>query len=91
MRTIKTGSIEYDIHEAPLSPLNLRLGMIYAPRSGDVSPATGPALFEAFSCVEVEPGYFVIAGWGSGRTVTVWEGDDLREAFAVFAKSLGML
>jgi hypothetical protein len=81
--TIKTSSIEYEIHAAPSSPLNLRLGVIYAPRRprGD---------FDAYSCVEVQPGRFVVAGWGRGRTVALWDGTDLLCAYGEFASLLGM-
>jgi hypothetical protein len=85
MPTIKKGTIEYQIHAAPDSPLNLKLGVIYGPRRRDESGGD----FEGYSCVEVERGWFVVAGWGRGRTAGLWEGQDLMRAYAELATFLG--
>lgn len=85
MRTIKKATIEYEICDAPATPLNLQMGPVYAPR-GEV----GDGAFIGFSCMEVEPGWFVVAGWTQERTATVWEGDSLPRAYAEFARQLRM-
>lgn len=86
MTTIKKGHIEYEIHAAPETPLNLRMSVIYAPRKRNEFGGS----FEGYNCVEVEPGYFVVAGWGRGRTATIWEGESLPKAYAELATALGL-
>lgn len=86
MPTIKKGRIEYQIHKAPASPLNLKMGVIYGPRER----GHGGGDFDGYSCVEVEPGWFVVAGWGDGRTATLYEGEDLMRAYAELARFLRM-
>ena len=87
MPTINKGTIEYQIHEAPATPLNLKLGVIYGPRTkGD----NGAGHFDGYSCVEVERGWFVVAGWGRGRTSTLYEGQDLMRAYSELATFLRM-
>ena len=85
-KTIKKGTIEYTIYDAPESPLNLQLSRIYAPRKRD-SFGGG---FDGYSCVEVERGWFVVAGWGHGRTATIYEGDNLLQAYHQLATMLGL-
>lgn len=79
-------TIEYQTHEPPSTPLNLRFGVIYRPRKRDeFCGAAG-----GYSCEEIQRGYFTVSGWGRGRVVTLWEGDDLARAFAELATMLGM-
>jgi hypothetical protein len=86
MPTIQKGRIEYQIHQAPSTPLNLRLGVIYGPRKRDNAGGD----FDGYSCVEIEQGWFVIAGWGGGRTATLWEGGDMLRAYTELARLLRM-
>ena len=89
MPTIKKAKIEYDIHDAPSTPLNLQLGVIYAPRhkEGAAEPAGD---FDGYSCMEVEQGWFVVAGWGRGRTATILECENAAQAYAELAAVLRM-
>lgn len=86
MPTINKGTIEYQIHLAPSTPLNLQLGVIYGPRKRDEYGGG----FDGYSCVEIERGWFVVAGWGRGRTATIWEGENLAQAYVELATALGM-
>jgi hypothetical protein len=86
MPTINKGTIEYQIHKAPDSPLNLKMGVIYGPRKKDEFGGS----FDGYSCVEIERGFYVVAGWGRGRTATIWEGESLPRAYAELATVLGM-
>ena len=86
MPTINKGTIEYQIHKAPETPLNLKLGVIYGPRKRDEFGGD----FDGYSCVEVERGWFVVAGWGGGRTATMLETENLAQAYAELATLLRM-
>jgi hypothetical protein len=86
METIKRATIEYEIYTAPSSPLNLRFGMIYAPRHADQFGGS----FAGYSCTEVKPGWFVVVGWKTDHTAAIWEGEDMRRAYAELATALGM-
>lgn len=86
MKTFKRATIELDIHEAPSTPLSLKLGVIYAPRRRDEQGGG----FDGYSCMEVEKGWFVVAGWGRGRTATIWEGEELIRAYHELGTMLGM-
>lgn len=84
MTTIQKGRIEYHIHAAPSTPLNLKMRVIYSPRTRD----TFGGDFDGYSCVEVERGDYVVVGWGGGRTATLWEGNDLALAYGELARLL---
>lgn len=86
MATINKAAIEYEIHEAPSTPLNLKMGTIYSPRKADEFGGD----FAGYSCVEVEKGWFVVAGWRQDRIVALYEGDSLIAAYNELAKALRM-
>ena len=66
--------------------MNLQFGVIYAPRKRDEFGGD----FDGYSCMEVEPGWFVVAGWGSGRTATLMECENPMQAYTELAKLLRM-
>lgn len=86
MPKINRGTIEYQVHAAPDTPLNLQLGVIYGPRKKDKFGGG----FDGYSCVEIERGWFVVAGWGRGRTSTLLETENLMQAYTELATHLGM-
>jgi hypothetical protein len=83
----KKRSIEVEIQEAPSTPLSLKFGVIYSPRA--VSDFGGGD-FAGYSCVETDPGWFVVAGWGDGRTAALWEGDNPLAAYHELGRLLRM-
>ena len=87
MPTVNKGTIEYQIRQAPSTPLSLQMGVIYGPRSKGTEAAGD---FDGYSCVEIERGWFVVAGWGGGRTATLLETENLMQAYTELAKLLRM-
>lgn len=83
MTTIQRNAIEVDVQAAPSTPLNLRFGVVYAPREAST-------VFAGFSAVEVEPDVFAIGGFQfDGGSVELWRGP-LSGAWHRLAGYLGM-
>lgn len=73
-----------EIAPAPMTPLNLQLGTIYAPRAVQ-------SIFVAYECREVGPSEFTIIGYEADRHhVVLWRGAGLAEAWYRLAHALGM-
>jgi len=76
-------SINVPVQPAPSSPLNLQIGVVYAPRQ-----ASPP--FVGYTCVEVEPDVFEIWAYDAdGFGAVVFRGD-LAHAYYRLAAHLGM-
>jgi hypothetical protein len=83
-QTATPTTIQVQIAPAPMTPLNLRLGTVYA-------PVTPDRTFAGFACLEVEPNVFAISGYEAQGTVAeLWRGHSLGEAFFRLCRTLGM-
>jgi hypothetical protein len=76
-------TIAVNIEPAPSTPLNLRFGVVYAPRGED-------KLFAGYAVLEVEPSVFQVEGYEAhGKGAVLFRGD-LGPAWHRLATCLGM-
>lgn len=76
-------TIEFPTTPAPSTPLNLRIGVIYAPRAAE-------GLYVGYAVLEVEPNVFELAAYEEkGVGAIVYRGE-LLEAWRRLCVALGM-
>jgi hypothetical protein len=83
MPTIKRAKIEVDLLPAPGTPLNLRFGVVYAPREPH-------PVFAGYSALEVQPDVFAVAGYQPDGVVTELSRGTVGNAYVRLATYLGM-